>query len=89
MVVESLVDHNSYTGDVAGPTPRFCLHSLVAVSLTAESRSLLHSLQSGRVRGHVPRRKRDLEADSVTDVQTMDSAPILGMSEYFLFHTVT
>ena len=72
-----------------GPTQRFCLHALVAVSLTAESRSLLHSLQSGRARGHVPRRKREQEADSVTDVQTMDSAPIHGVSEYFLFRTVT
>jgi len=76
-------------GGFEGPTQRLCLNALVAASQKAESRSLLHSLQSGRARGHVPRRKRDLEADSVTDVHTMDSAPIQGVSEYFLFRTVT
>lgn len=76
-------------GGLEGPTQRFCLYVRVAVSLKAESRSLLHSLQSGRARGHVLRRKRDLEADSVTDVQTLDSAPIQRMSEYFRSCTVT
>lgn len=46
-------------GGFEGPTQRFCFHALVAVRLTAESRSLLHSLQSGRARGHVPRQKRE------------------------------
>jgi hypothetical protein len=76
-------------GGFEGPTHRFCPHALVAVSLTAESRSLLHSLLSGRARALVPRHKRELEADSMTDIHTMDNAPIHSVSESFLFPTVT
>jgi hypothetical protein len=34
-------------------------------------------------------RKRDTGADSMTNAEAMDSAPIQGKSEFFLFRPVT